>query len=146
MMRFFFVITALMPSMSLAYIICAPLPSACRRVSNNRYLVMQFPPKLSKFRKPDDPSYIKGSKNFPAMPLYFPDMNHPGDMKPGKTPENNPLRTLLKKGIPHRGPYFQEIPYHIRWPASHPASIDILEWIESTGRLLTECRRRHGTP
>ena len=44
----------------------------------------------------------------------------------------------MGREAPHREPYFQEVPFHIRWPASHPASTPILIWLEERGRLMTE--------
>lgn len=62
----------------------------------------------------------------------------PGTMKPGTTPENAPLSDLLKMPPPHKAPGFQEVPFHIRWPAGKPSSTPMLQWIEDIGRLMTD--------
>lgn len=68
---------------------------------------------------------------------YTPAKTH-GTMKPGTTPENAPLSEILKLPVPHKAPGFQEVPFHIRWPAGKPSSMPLLQWIDELGMLMTD--------
>eukprot|EP00617_Octactis_speculum_P005505 CAMPEP_0185779552 /NCGR_PEP_ID=MMETSP1174-20130828/96145_1 /TAXON_ID=35687 /ORGANISM="Dictyocha speculum, Strain CCMP1381" /LENGTH=172 /DNA_ID=CAMNT_0028468749 /DNA_START=245 /DNA_END=763 /DNA_ORIENTATION=- len=52
------------------------------------------------------------------------------------TKENFPLESLPTE-VPHTAPYYQEIPFHLRWTANHPYSFDFLTKIEEIGHLMT---------
>eukprot|EP00614_Pseudopedinella_elastica_P013093 CAMPEP_0172613460 /NCGR_PEP_ID=MMETSP1068-20121228/43321_1 /TAXON_ID=35684 /ORGANISM="Pseudopedinella elastica, Strain CCMP716" /LENGTH=235 /DNA_ID=CAMNT_0013417915 /DNA_START=241 /DNA_END=948 /DNA_ORIENTATION=+ len=100
---------------------------------------MQMPPKGSKAMQPDDPrNFVTDSNTFRHYDNYVPNEFAKGTMKPGTTPENSPLDDILNMEIPHTAPYYQEVPYHIRWPESHPASTPILLWLEEIGKILTD--------
>ena len=98
-----------------------------------RTVVMQLPLKTWKdYIQPDDPRLFED-----IPPDYKPDMSHPGTLKPGTVPENSPFYDLPKE-IPHRTPNFQEVPFHIRWPAPHPASQPIIDWLGDMGHLMSD--------
>ena len=107
--------------------------SLCRR----RVITYQLPPKGSRFLTEEDEEMQQVHEAFRAHPEYHP-IDHPGTMKPGSTPENSPLSDILKLKPPQRAPYFQEVPFHIRWPASHPASQPLIEWLADSGHLMSE--------
>lgn len=51
-------------------------------------------------------------------------MNAYGSMKPGKTGGDRPLSEIFPPGtqIPHKAPYFCEVPFYLRWPPAIPMS------------------------
>jgi hypothetical protein len=75
---------------------------------------------------------------FQTLNSYRPSKTYEGTMKPGTTPENYPLSAFKNVATPHQAPYFQEVPFHIRWPAAHPAPIPIMQWLEDNNRVLTQ--------
>lgn len=121
---------------------CASLQAgrlSLRRIEGERErrrqqtVVMQLPLRTWKeYIQPDDPRLFED-----IPPDYEPDMTHPGTLKPGTVPENSPFYNLPKE-IPHRTPNFQEVPFHIRWPAPHPASQPIIDWLGDMGHLMSE--------
>jgi len=67
---------------------------------------------------------------------YKPDMTYPGTLRPGTTPENDPMDSLPQY-ILHRPPNFLTMPWHIRWGAPHGAAQPIEEFVEKIGRWYT---------
>jgi hypothetical protein len=108
-----------------------------RSVRRRGVVVNQLPPEGSRFLAEDNEEMKEVHKAFRDHPDYNP-VDHPGTMKPGSTPENSPLSDILKLKPPQRAPYFQEVPFHIRWPASHPASQPIISWLADSGHLMSE--------
>ena len=56
-------------------------------------------------RRPCPPLFFSYT---PSFTRYVPGYS-PGTMKPGTTPENSPLKELLKLEPPHEAPHFQEV-------------------------------------
>ena len=70
---------------------------------------------------------------------YSPRPGYPGTLAPGEHfKESNPIETLPNR-ILHPWPAMQEIPFHVRWPPSHPMIPPPLLWF-AMNNMYTEVK------
>jgi len=76
----------------------------------------------------------------PWPSTYLPDPDYPGTCKPGLGGENAPLSSLNWTNVVDQFDDFSmfEVPFHVRWPSSHPWLDGPYDRLEKAGRFMSD--------